>query len=170
MVAAGMNVIVPSLVIALVLYWLAVRLYNDWVFLRYPRLNALGTVIGHRRIKDDGGQLSLPIIRFESDVGRTVEFTNAWGSRAHELAVGSPVAVEYPLGLPHKARIPGSYSPFLAYGLFVVVLAALVVVLVAPGMSKRQPLGSKADASSDRDMDFAHRPAITATGPPPGGP
>jgi hypothetical protein len=119
-------------VIALVLYWLAVRIYNDWLFLRWPRLNALGTIIGHRRISDDGGQLSLPIIRFESDDGRTVEFTNAWGWRSHELAVGSLIAVECPRGLPHKARILGSYSPFLAYGLFVAVLAALVVFIVAP--------------------------------------
>jgi Protein of unknown function (DUF3592) len=127
-----MNAIVPSLVIGLVLYWLAVRICNDWLFLRRPRLNALGTVIGHRRINDEGGRLSLPIIRFESDDGQTIEFTNAWGSRSHERAVGSPVAVEYPLGLPQKARIPGSYSPLLAYGLFVVVLAALVVFIAAP--------------------------------------
>jgi hypothetical protein len=122
-----MNAVVPSLVIALVLYWLAVRIYNDWLFLRWPRLNALGTIIGHCRISDDGGQLSLPIIRFESDDGLTVEFTNAWGWRSHELAVGSLIAVEYPRGLPLKARILGSYSPFLAYGLFVAVLAALIV-------------------------------------------
>src|SRR5258708_10872914 len=127
-----MNIIVPSLVIEMVLYWLAVRIYNEWLFLRWSGLNALGTMIGHRRISDDGGQLSLPIIRFESDDGRTVEFTNAWGRRSHELAVGSLIAVEYPRGLPHKARILGSYSPFLAYGLFVAVLAALVVFIVAP--------------------------------------
>jgi hypothetical protein len=41
-----MNIIVPLLVIALVLCWLDVRLYNDWLFLRWPRLNALGTIIG----------------------------------------------------------------------------------------------------------------------------
>jgi hypothetical protein len=126
-----MNTIVPSLVIALVSYWLAVRLYNDWLFLRRPRLNALGTIIGHRRINGEGGQLSLPIIRFESDDGRTIEFTNAWGSWWHELPVGSLVAVEYPSGFPHKARIPESYSPLLAYGLFVVVFAVLIVFVVA---------------------------------------
>ena len=59
-----MDTIVPSLVIALVLWWLAVRLYNDWLFLSRPRLNALGTIIGYSRINDDGGQLSPPIIRF----------------------------------------------------------------------------------------------------------
>ena len=59
-----MDTIVPSLVIALVLWWLAVRLYNDWLFLSRPRLNALGTIIGYSRINDDGGQLSRPIIRF----------------------------------------------------------------------------------------------------------
>jgi hypothetical protein len=127
-----MNAVVPSLVIALVLSWLAVRLYNDWLFLRRPRLNALGTIIGHRRINGDGGQLSLPIIRFESDDGRTIEFTNAWGPWLHELPVGSLVAVEYPRGLPQKARIPESYSPLLAYGLFVVVLAVLIAFVVAP--------------------------------------
>ena len=72
-----------------------------------------------------------PIIRFESDDGRTIEFTNAWGWRSHELAVGSLIAVEYPRGLPHKARIVGSYSPLLAYGLSVVVLAMLVVFITA---------------------------------------
>jgi|HubBroStandDraft_6_1064221.scaffolds.fasta_scaffold509913_2 hypothetical protein len=120
------STIFPSLVIALVLCWLAVRLYNDWLFLSRPRLNALGTIIGYRRINDDGGQLSRPIIRFECDDDRTIEFTNAWGWRSHELAVGSLIAVEYPRGLPHKARILGSYSPSRAYGLFVVVLAVLV--------------------------------------------
>jgi hypothetical protein len=93
-----MRTILPSLVIALVLYRLAVRLYNDWLFLRRPRRNALGTIIGHRRITSEGAQLSRPIIRFESDDGRTIEFTNAWGSWWHELAEGSPVAVEYPPG------------------------------------------------------------------------
>ncbi len=127
-----MNTIFPSLVIALVLYWLAVRLYNDWLFLNRPRRNVPGTIVGYRRIKDDGKQLSRPIIRFESDDGRTVEFTNAWGWRSYELAVGSSVAVEYPLGLPHKARIPGSYSPLLAYSLVTIVLAILVVCIVAP--------------------------------------
>jgi hypothetical protein len=123
-----MNAIFPSLVIALVSSWFAVRIYNDWLFLRRPRRHALGTIIGHRRINGEGGQLSLPIIRFESEDGRTIEFTNAWGSWWHELPVGSLVAVEYPLGLPHKARIPGSYSPLLAYGLFVVVVVALIIV------------------------------------------
>ena len=46
-----MSAIVPVLVIALVLCWLAVRLYNNW--LSRPRLNALGTIIGYRRINDD---------------------------------------------------------------------------------------------------------------------
>jgi hypothetical protein len=126
-----MNTTVPSLVIVLVLCWLAVRFYNDWLFLRRPRRNALGTIIDYRRISDEGGQLSRPIIRFESDDGQTVEFTNAWGWRSHELTVGSLIAVEYPDGLPHKARIVGSYSPRLAYGLVVVVLALLVIFIRA---------------------------------------
>jgi hypothetical protein len=126
-----MNTTVPSLVIVLVLGWLAVRLYNDWLFLRRPRRNALGTIIDYRRISDEGGQLSRPIIRFEADDGQTVEFTNAWGWRSRELAVGSLIAVEYPDGLPHKARIVGSYSPRLAYGLVVVVLALLVIFIRA---------------------------------------
>jgi hypothetical protein len=46
--------------------------------------------------------------------------------------VGSIVAVEYPAGLPHKARIVGSYSPLLAYGLIAVVLAALSVFIAFP--------------------------------------
>jgi hypothetical protein len=126
-----MNTTVPSLVIVLVLCWLAVRLYNDWLFLRRPRRNALGTIIDYRRISDEGGQLSRPIIRFEADDGQTIEFTNAWGWRSRELAVGSLIAVEYPDGLPHKARIVGSYSPRLAYGLVVVVLALLVIFIRA---------------------------------------
>ena len=120
-----MNTTVPSLVIVLVLGWLGVRLYNDWQFLRRPRLNALGTIIGYRRISDEAGQLSRPIIRFESDDGQIIDFTNAWGWQSNELAVGSLIAVEYPSGLPHKARMVGSYSPRLTYGLFVVVLAVL---------------------------------------------
>jgi hypothetical protein len=124
-----MKTFFPWLIIVLVLYWLVFRIYQDSLFLRRPRLNALGTVIGYRRIKQDGGQLSLPIIRFESDDSRTIEFTNSWGSFFHELDVGSVVAVEYPAGLPDKARIVGSYSPLLAYGLIAVALAALAVFI-----------------------------------------
>jgi hypothetical protein len=126
-----MNAVIPSLIIALVLYCLAVRIYNDWLFLRRPGRNARGTIIGHRRLNDDGRQRSLAIIRFESDDGRTIEFTNSWGSR-HELAVGSMIDVEYPSGFPQKARIPGSYSPLLAYGLSAVVLAMLAAFIAAP--------------------------------------
>jgi hypothetical protein len=124
-----MNTTVPSLAIVLVLCWLAFRLYNDWPFLRRPRQNALGTIIDYRRVSDEGGQLSRPIISFETDDGQTVEFTNARGWQSNELAVGSLIAVEYPSGLPDKARIVGSYSPRLAYGLFVVVLAVLVAFI-----------------------------------------
>jgi hypothetical protein len=124
-----MNPTVPSLVIVLVLCGLAVRLYHDWPFLRRPRRNALGTIIDYRRISDEGGQLSRPIIRFETDDGQPIEFTNAWGWRSNELAVGSLIAVEYPSGLPHRARIVGSYSPRLAYGLSVAVLAVLFAVI-----------------------------------------
>jgi hypothetical protein len=122
----------PWLIVVLVLYWLVFRIYQDSLFLRRPRLNALGTVIGYRRIKQEGGQLSLPIIRFESDDSRSIEFTNSWGSFFHELEVGSIVAVEYPAGLPDKARIVGSYSPLLAYGLIAVVLTALAVFIAFP--------------------------------------
>jgi hypothetical protein len=122
----------PWLIVVLVLYWLVFRIYQDSLFLRRPRLNALGTVIGYRRIKQEGGQLSLPIIRFESDDSRSIEFTNSWGSFFHELEVGSIVAVEYPAGLPDKARIVGSYSPLLAYGLIAVVLVALAVFIAFP--------------------------------------
>ena len=121
-----MNTTVPWLVIALVLCWLAFRLYNDWLFLRRPHLNALGTIIDYRRTSDEGGQLSRPIIRFEADDGQTIEFTNAGGWTSNELAVGSLIAVEYPSGRPDKARIVGSYLPWRAYGLSVVVLALLV--------------------------------------------
>jgi hypothetical protein len=124
-----MNTTVPSLVIVLVLGGLAFRLYSDWLFLRRPRRNALGSIIDYRRISDEGGQLSRPIIRFESDDGQTVEFTNAWGWRSHELAVGSLIAVEYPGGRPDKARIVGSYSPWRAYGLSVAVLALLIAFI-----------------------------------------
>jgi hypothetical protein len=127
-----MKTFFPWLIIVLVLYWLVFRIYQDSLFLRRSRLNALGTVIGYRRIKQEGGQLSLPIIRFESDDSRTIEFTNSWGSFFHELDVGSVVAVEYPAGLPDKARIVGSYSPLLAYGLIAVALAALAVFIAFP--------------------------------------
>ena len=128
-----MKAIVLTLVIGLVSYLLAVRIHIDWLFLRRSRLKALGTVVGHRQIKNDAGLLSLPIIRFDTDDGRTVEFTNSWSPWRREPSVGSSVAVEYPVGFPQKARITGSYSPLLAYGLAVVVLAMLAVFVVTPG-------------------------------------
>jgi hypothetical protein len=128
-----MKAIALTLVIGLVLYLLAVRIYHDWLFLRRARLNAPGTVIGHRQIRNDGSLLSLPIIRFDTGDGRTIEFTNRWSLGRHGLSVGSPVAVEYPSGFPQKARVPGSYSPLLAYGLALVVLVILVVFAITPG-------------------------------------
>src|SRR5579862_8535281 len=128
-----MKAIALTLAFGLVLYLLAVRIHNDWLFLSRSRLKRLGTVIGHRQIKNEAGLLSLPIIRFNADDGRTIEFTNSWGLRRDRPSVGSSVAVEYPVGFPQKARITGSYSPRLAYGLAVVVLAMLVVFAVAPG-------------------------------------
>jgi hypothetical protein len=116
-----MNAVVPSLIIGLVLYLVAVRIYNDWLFLRRPRQHARGTVIGQKLLNDDGRQISFAI----------VEFKNSWGSQ-HQLAVGSMVDVEYPAGFPQKARIAGSYSPLLVYGLSAVVLAMLVAVIAAP--------------------------------------
>jgi hypothetical protein len=72
-----MKAIVLAAVFGLILYLLAVRIYNDWLFLRRSRLSAPGTVIGHRQINNDGGRLSLPIVRFDTDDGRTIEFTNS---------------------------------------------------------------------------------------------
>jgi hypothetical protein len=129
-----MNAVVLSLVIGLVVYLLAVRIYRDWLFLSRPRRTALGTVIGHRRLDNEGSQLSLPIVRFDSDADGTIEFTNRWGSWPQELELGLMVAVEYPAGLPQSARIVGSYSPLLAYGLAVTVLALLVAFFfLVPG-------------------------------------
>jgi hypothetical protein len=42
------------------------------------------------------------------------------------------IDAEYPSGFPQKARIPGSYSPPLAYGLSAVVLAMLAAFIAAP--------------------------------------
>jgi hypothetical protein len=128
-----MKVVVLSLVIGLILYLLVVRMYRDWLFLSRPRLDAIGTVIGHRRLNSENGQLSLPIVRFKSDSDGTIEFTNGWGSWSRQPEVGSMVGVEYPAGLPHSARIVGSYSPLLAYGLAVAVLALLAAFFVIPG-------------------------------------
>ena len=127
-----MRVFFPSLIAVLVLYWLGFRIYQDWPFLRQPRRNTRGAVIGYRRIKQEGGVHSRPIVRFESDDGSSLEFTNAWGSFFHELPMGSIVAVEYPAGLPLRARIVGSYSPWLAYGMIAVILAILAVFIVSP--------------------------------------
>ena len=129
--APYMNAVIPILIIGLVLYIVAVRIYNDWLFLRRPRQHARGTVTGQKLLNDDGGQISLAIVRFESADSRTIEFTNSWGSQ-HQLAVGSMVDVEYPAGFPQKARIAGSYSPLLAYGLAAVVLTMLVAFIAAP--------------------------------------
>jgi hypothetical protein len=128
--APYMNAVIPILIIGLVLL-VAFRIYNDWLFLRRPRQYARGTVIGQKLLKADGGQIYLPIVRFESDDGRAIQFTNGWGAR-QQPELGSTVDVEYPAGLPQKARIAGSYSPLLAYGLSALVLALLVAFIFAP--------------------------------------
>jgi hypothetical protein len=124
-----MSIVVLCLGIGLVSYRLALHLYRDWPFLKRPRLSVLGTIAGHRQIGGEAGQVTLLVIRFESDDGQTVEVTEPYGPWAHELAVGSMIGIEYPAGFPQKARILGSYSPLQAYGTFV-AFAILVGYLV----------------------------------------
>jgi hypothetical protein len=115
-----MSIVVLCLGIGLVSYRLALHFYRDWLFLKQPRLSALGAIVGHRQIGGEAGQVTLLVIRFESDDGQTVEFAEPYGPWAHELAVGSMIGIEYPAGFPQKARILGSYSPLQAYGMFLV--------------------------------------------------
>jgi hypothetical protein len=127
-----MNAGFASLLVGLVLCWLAVRLYYDWLFLTRPRISALGTVVDHRAISGEGGQTPLLIIRFEADDGQTVDVRASLGPWSHQIDVGSTIGVEYPAGYPKKARILGSRSSLLDYGVFLVVLAILVTFMINP--------------------------------------
>lgn len=93
--------------IGLGLCWLAARLYYQWPFLRRPRLSAVGTVVGYRDISGEGGSSTLLIIRFEADDGQIIEIDGSLGPWSHEIAKGSTIGVEYPVGFPKRARNAG---------------------------------------------------------------
>jgi hypothetical protein len=127
-----MNAGFASLLVGLVLCWLAVRLYYDWLFLTQPRVSALGTVVDHRSISGEGGSTPLLIIRFEADDGQTVDVSASLGPWSHQIDVGSTIGVEYPAGYPKKARMLGSRASFLELGVGFVVLAILIAFIINP--------------------------------------
>jgi hypothetical protein len=118
------------LLIVVALFWLVPHAYRDWWFLARLRRHALGTVIGHRRISGEGGEMMAPIIRFEDDHGRTIDITGSFNARP--IDKGSTVGIEYPAGFPQKARMMGSHASFLEYSLGLVVLALSIALMVNP--------------------------------------
>jgi hypothetical protein len=123
---------VASVLIGLVLYWLAARVYFDWPFLTQPRVRVLGTVVGHPSISGEGGETPLLTIRFEADSGKTVDVRASLGPWSHQIDVGSTIAVEYPAGYPKKARMLGSRPAYLDYAVCFVVLAVLIAFIASP--------------------------------------
>jgi hypothetical protein len=121
-----------SVLAGLTLCWLAVRLYHDGLFLMRPRMRALGTVVDHRLISGEGGQTPLLMVRFETDDGQTVDVRVSLGPWSHQIDVGSTIGVEYPAGYPKKARVLGSGSSLLDYGVCFVVLAILAAFALNP--------------------------------------
>ena len=118
---------------ALFLCWLAARLFFEWPFWWRARLSAIGTVVGHREISGEGGNSTLLVISFEAEDGRTIEMTGSVGPWSHEIRTGSTIGVEYPVGLPKRARLMGSRSSLLKFSdlilgfLALAMLAALAV-------------------------------------------
>jgi hypothetical protein len=127
-----MNAGFASLLVGLVLCWLAVRLYYDWLFLTRPRVSTLGTVVRHRSISGEGGSAPFLLIRFEADGGQTVDVRVSLGPWSHQIDVGSTIGVEYPAGYPKKARILGSRASSLDYGVCFVVLVILIAFIINP--------------------------------------
>ena len=127
-----MNPGFASVLIGLVLCWLAVRVYFDWLFLTRPRVGTLGKVVGHGSISGEGGQTPLLIIRFEADDGQTVDVSASLGPWSHQIGVGSTIGVEYPAGYPKKARMLGSRPAYLDYTVGFAALVVLVAFAVRP--------------------------------------
>jgi hypothetical protein len=121
---------IAPLVILVALLWLVSRAYRDWWFLVRPRQRALGTVVGHRRISGEGGEMISPVIRFEADDGRIIDVTDSFN--VWPTSEGSTIGIEYPSGHPQKARTIGSRPSLLDYGLCLVVLIIAIACMAYP--------------------------------------
>jgi hypothetical protein len=95
-------------------------------------LQTKGIVIDHKSRSSAGSDsyLLFPVVRFEAQDGKTVEFQSGLGTNIPPR-VGEEVTVIYDPSRPHEARVTvGSTLRFRPRILVVAVVAALFVVLV----------------------------------------
>ena len=108
-------------------FTLAILMRQDWQFLRQPRKQARGTVFDHRRSVDDGSEYFMAMVRFKTDDGRTIEFTDTFGRPTPNPAVGTELEVVYAVATPENARVR---RPGLRIALYVGLGLSLTFLMI----------------------------------------
>ena len=102
---------------------------RDWPFLTRPVRTVQGRVVDFRTGSDDGHANYAAVIAFKANDGRDLEVVDGLLRKEPFPAVGSPVDLIYPDGLPQNARIARLGLRTLIYG-FLLVLVALLLARV----------------------------------------
>lgn len=99
---------------------------------------ATGAVIGHSHkrhygVDNSGGVLAYPVVRFQTEDGRTIEFESGLGSNMPPK-VGEEVEVFYDPARPEEARITVGSAfrrakwPFIIAAVFIAIPAAFILL------------------------------------------
>ncbi len=143
---------IAALVLLAIGLWQGARIIR----LETEGLRAPGQVVELRQedsADDDGGYVYYPVVRFQTEVGTTVQFKDATGSNPPSRRVGDRVTVLYFADNPADAIIDsGTWGNGLLPGVLVLIAAGLAWMWFAMRKTSRRdaplPLGGSASAPS----------------------
>lgn len=87
---------------------IAAFIFYQGYILERDGIQAEGTVIGLVESRDEDGTSYAPLIRFQTQGGREIEFKSSYSSNPPQYKVGQKVTVLYPPDRPGEAQIKGA--------------------------------------------------------------
>ena len=112
--------------ISLTTFCLLILARDDWEMFSRGRRRARGAIVNHRRSIEDGSQVFVAMIRFESEGGRQIEFADIVFSSTPTPPLGTMIEVVYPSRLPEKAKIIRPKLRLMLYVFMALLIARLL--------------------------------------------
>ncbi len=100
-------------------------LRDDVLFVRYPIVRTVGTVIGHQIATDEGSTFYMAQFEFLDEAGNKSQVTDTYGAGRAKPEVGRRVQLIYPSGYPDRARPSRHLLRALIYLFLVSMLGVL---------------------------------------------
>lgn len=116
--------------IGLTSFALFIFVRDDGRLLYHGKKRALGTVVGYRRSIDEGSDVFMALVRFETDASATQEIVDAMITPTPTPAVSTRLPVIYPASKPQWARVHRPALRALIYAFLVGLLLLLVARLL----------------------------------------